>query len=337
VEAVFLKALHADCRDETTWLALADWLEEDGQSERAELVRLVRQLRALPVIRRSHQRVALEKCVAALLAAGVRPVVPEVVNSIGMRLALIPPGRFRMGSPVTEKERRSDETLHEVEITRPFYLGVFPVTQQQYRKVMGEEPSNFARTGDQRDKVKGLKTDDFPVERVSWNRASEFCEKLSGLRKERDAGLDYRLPTEAEWEYSCRGGASSTTAFHFGPSLTSTQANMNGSHPYGGAEKGAWLARTCRVGSYTPNAFGLFDMHGNVWEWCADWYGADYSKKGPRQDPPGPSRGRGRVIRGCGWYNGASGLNCRAALRLHLSISFQSDNVGFRVAANLHL
>jgi uncharacterized protein (TIGR02996 family) len=149
MEAAFLQALHADATDEATWLALADWLDEDGQGERAELVRLVRRLRTLPVMKRTKERARLEDRVAELLNAGVGPVVPEVVNSIGMRLALIPPGRFRMGSPAGEKERSKDEgPLHEVEITRAFYLGVFPVTQGQWQRVMGDNPSYFCATRD---------------------------------------------------------------------------------------------------------------------------------------------------------------------------------------------
>jgi uncharacterized protein (TIGR02996 family) len=146
VEAAFLAALHAEPNDEATWLALADWLEEDGQADRAELVRLVRRLRALPVMRRTKGRAALEDRVAELLNAGVQPVVPEVVNSIGMRLALIPPGRFLMGSPPDEAGRREDERQHEVEITKAFYLGVYPVTQGQWRAVMGYNPSFYCRS-----------------------------------------------------------------------------------------------------------------------------------------------------------------------------------------------
>jgi uncharacterized protein (TIGR02996 family) len=129
VEAAFLAALHAEPNDEATWLALADWLDEDGQADPAELVRLVRHLRALPVMRRSKDRARLEDRVAELLDTGVRPVAPEVINLIGMRLALLLPGRFLMGSPSGEKERGSDEEAHAVELTKPFSLGVFAVTQ----------------------------------------------------------------------------------------------------------------------------------------------------------------------------------------------------------------
>jgi uncharacterized protein (TIGR02996 family) len=152
VEEAFLQALHAEPNDETTWLALADWLEEDRQEQRAELVRLVRKLRTLPVLEVAAERVQMEARVADLLAAGVRPVVPEVVNSISMRLDLIPPGHFRMGSPASEAGRGKDEgPLHEVEITRPFYLGVFPVTQAQWhdaeRRPRNGEETAWRRVG----------------------------------------------------------------------------------------------------------------------------------------------------------------------------------------------
>jgi uncharacterized protein (TIGR02996 family) len=329
VEAVFLAALHAEPNDEATWLALADWLDEDGQTDRAELVRLVRRLRPLPVMEVTPERAEMEARVAHLLNAGVRPVVPEVVNSIGMRLALIPPGRFRMGSPSGEKERGGDEEAHEVEITRAFYLGVFPVTQRQWQAVMGNNPSYFCAMGDGKNRVSGQDTGDFPVEQVSWQDAQAFLRKLAALPTGKGIGWEYRLPSEAEWEYACRGGTS--TAFCFGNSLSSRQANINGDYPYDGGEKGPNLERTCPVGSYRPNALGLFDTHGNVWEWCADWYGEDSYSQSPGKDPPGPSTGSLRVIRGGGWSN--HGQFCRAASRYENTPSFRIISLGFRVAA----
>jgi uncharacterized protein (TIGR02996 family) len=332
MEAAFLQALHADPTDETTWFALADWLEDDGQGERAELLRLVRRLRALPVMKRTKERARLEGRVAELLNGGVRPVVPEVVNSIGMRLALIPPGRFRMGSPASEAGRSMDEgPLHEVEVMRPFYLGVFPATQKQWQAVMGNTPSSFCATGDGKERVAGLDTSDFPVEQVSWEDARTFLEKLSLLPEEKSAGWLYRLPSETEWEYSCRAGASSSTAFHFGGSLSSTQANFDGNYPYGGAEKGPYLGRTCAVGSYRPNAFGLYDLHGNVWEWCSDWFAGDYYGQSPGRDPSGPSDGSDRVLRGGSWSY--SGQSCRSAYRARSTPSNRRYVLGVRVAA----
>jgi uncharacterized protein (TIGR02996 family) len=330
-EETFLSALHESPNDEVTWSALADWLDDDGQSERAEIVRLVRRLRSMPVMKRTKAKAALEDRVASLLNTGVLPVVPEIVNSIGMRLALIPPGTFHMGSPAKEKDRddRDDmETPHEVTLTRPFYLGVFPVTQGQYEAVIGNNLSSFSPGGDEKESVKGLDTAEFPVEQVSWEDARTFLKKLSARREEKKAGREYRLPTEAEWEYGCRGGASSSTPFHVGASLSSTQANFNGGYPYGGAEKGPYLERPCAVGSYLPNAFGLYDICGNVWEWCADWYG-NY-EGGPATDPRGPSEGSYRVIRGGGWD--CTARNCRSADRLRLGPEDRISDLGFRVA-----
>jgi uncharacterized protein (TIGR02996 family) len=322
-EAAFLAALHESPNDEVTWLALADWFEDNGQPQRAELVRLVRQLRTVPVMKRTKARVVLEDRVAALLNAGVPPVALEVVNSIGMRLALIPPGVFRMGSPASERSHKSDETSHEVEITRAYYLGVFPVTQGQYQSVMGSNPSAFC------DSSAPDQTRDFPVERVSWDDAAEFCRRLSKLD-----GRTYRLPTEAEWEYACRGGSACTGPFHYGISLSSTQANFHGEYPYGKAKKGPHLKRPTQVGSYKPNLFGLYDMHGNVTEWCNDHYHSLYYDRSPRTDPPGPAGGPTRVKRGGNWRL-CGGSACRAARRSAIPPNMRQVDVGFRVAANV--
>jgi uncharacterized protein (TIGR02996 family) len=326
-EETFLSALHENPSDEVTWLALADWLEEDGQAERAELVRLVRRLRTLPAARRPP-RVALERRIAALLEAGVRPVVPEVVNSVGMRFALVPPGRFRMGSPRSEKLRRPNERPHSVEITRPFYLGVFVVTQRQYETVMGHNPIPDAfHDGDV--EVPADERPDSPVGRVSYHEAGGFLEALSKREAGLEPALNYRLPTEAEWEYACRAGFSSP--FHFGPSLSGTQANFDGGQPYGKVKKGPFLNRPCAVGRYPPNAFGLYDVHGNVWEWCHDWYAEDYPE-GQAVDPTGPTEGSERVIRG-GCVND-DGRSCRAAYRLGVAPAGQYGYLGLRAAAD---
>ena len=328
-EDAFLSALHDDPADEATWLALADWLDDDGQVQRAELLRHVRRLRALPVMRRGRERIDLEGRVAALLRAGVRPVVPEVVNSIGMRLALIPAGRFRMGSPRGEKGRFEDEYPHEVRITRPFYLGVFPVTQEQFRQITRRSPSYFSAGGNGRDAVAGLDTDGFPVERVLWNEAVEYCEKLSRRKEERSAGRSYRLPTEAEWEYAARAGSVSTMPFYIGPRLTVHEANVNSTPADGDPAADEPLRRTCPVGSFRPNAFGLYDVHGNVWEWVDDWYGHDHYSQREPADPRGPSSGSARVIRGGSW--GARWPHCRAARRHHCSPNDRIYGFGFRV------
>jgi formylglycine-generating enzyme required for sulfatase activity len=256
----------------------------------------------------------------------------EIENSIGMKLVLIPAGRFCMGSPKDEKGRNQDEEQRQVEISKAFHLGIHEVTQKQFEKVMGFNPSYFSalasgrtgasyedwsRPGSGKDKVKGLvSTSAFPVENVSWYEAIEFCKKLSALPAEQEAGRTYRLPSEAEWEYACRGGASSYQVFHLGNNLASDQANFRGTMPYGGAAKGPWLERTCKVGSYQPNAFGLYDMHGNVWEWCVDSY--EY------EGNPGF-----RVRRGGSWGEGAE--QCRSAIRLRRAPDDHRWNLGFRV------
>ena len=169
-----------------------------------------------------------------------------------------------------------------------------------------------------------------PVEQVSWEDAQTFLKKLSERPEEVKAGRKYRLPTEAEWEYACRGGASSPSPFHFGASLSSRQANFNGNYPYGGAAKGDYLECPCPVGSYQPNGFGLYDMHGNVWEWCADWYGKDYYATSPAKDPSGPAGGSVRVSRGGCWCD--FGQVCRSAYRAGFTPAHRGSNLGFRVA-----
>jgi uncharacterized protein (TIGR02996 family) len=327
-EQTLLQALHADPCDPVAWAALADCLEEKGQAVRAELLRLSR----LPPPARGDPAHA-ERRVRDLLAAGVMPCVPVLENSIGMRFALIPPGSFLMGSPEDEEGRQSDEgPQHEVQISRPFYLGVFPVTQEQYQKVMRRKPSYFRPSGG-KGKVKGLDTGNFPVEHVSWEDAAAFCRRLSELAEEKREKRRYALPSEAQWEYGCRGGASSSVPFHFGASLSSTQANFNGNDPCGGAARGPYEARPSPVGSYPPNAFGLFDMHGNVWEWCQDWFDANYYAHSPSKDPPGPRTGQYRLLRGGSW--GDDACYCRSASRGRLEPGCRNGNFGFRVVSLL--
>jgi uncharacterized protein (TIGR02996 family) len=318
-EAAFLSALHDSPDDEVTWLALADWLEEDGQGQRAELVRLTRGLRAS----RHPRRGEAEARLAALLVSGVRPAVPELVNSLGMRLALIGPGRFRLGSPPGEEHHLADEKAREVAITRPYYLGVFPVTQAQFEAVMGTNAASFRASARNGSKVAGLDTSAFPVDQVSWNQAVEFCRRLSDA----EPGRTYRLPTEAEWEYAGRGAT--TTAYHYGDKISPALANYDGRVGEGARKAGVRLARPSTVGSYPPNAYGLYDVHGNVMEWCADWY-AHGGRKGPRQDPTGPQTGQYRVARGGCWYFPARAI--RTASRNYFSPAANDSCVGFRVA-----
>ena len=256
---------------------------------------------------------------------GQAPAMPRrITNSIQMTLTLIPAGSFQMGSPASEAERSSDEgPQHEITITRPYYMAIYPVTQRQYELVMGQNPSylNDWKGGGP----------EFPVESISWDEAIALCRKLSELPAEKAAGRVYRLPTEAEWEYACRGGL--PLPFTSGVSLSSREANFNGNYPYGGAERGPYLERTTKVGSYPPNPFGLYDMHGNVWEWCADFYERTYYRNSPRYDPPGPSHGSLRVVRGGSCYN--IGRFCRAAYRFGVSPANRDIDVGMRVVMEL--
>ncbi len=313
--ARLLSCLHQAPEDDLLWLAVADLLEEEGQAERAELLRLTRSLRASGTA--SACRVTAEARIRELLSSGVRPCVPEVVNSVGMRFVLIPAGTFWMGSPEDEADRSEDEVRHEVTLTRAFWLGVHPVTQGQYEAVVGKNPSYFSKKGGGKAKVKKTDTSSFPVEQVSWEDAAEFCERLSALAEEKREIRVYRLPGEAEWEYSCRGGLASKP-FHFGDALDKTFANFHDSG----------LQRTTAVGSYPPNAFGLHDMHGNVWEWCADWYG-DYPA-GAVTDPTGPEEGACRVIRGGSWSYDSQ--DCRSAYRDGDGPADRVFDLGFRVS-----
>ena len=237
----------------------------------------------------------------------------KLKNSIGIEFASIPAGKFLMGSPATEKERNPNETQHEVTLTQGFLMGVHEVTQAQYAQVMGKNPSDF-------------QGDNLPVETVSYKDALEFCQKLSDLPAEKAAGRKYRLPTEAEWEYCCRAGTS--TPYHFGQELNGTQANCNGNFPYGTTEKGPNLRKTSPVGSYPPNAWGLYDMHGNVWEWCQDRY--DSYPKQSVTDPRGPEVGSDCVLRGGCWISVAA--ICRSAYRSGYDPSIRDFRNGFRLA-----
>ena len=302
----------------TTWPILADWLEDQGDA-RAELVRLCHDPSYRPALTGAER----DARVRALLATGVLPCVPAWDNSVGMKLALIPAGTFLMGSPASEAGRNDNEgPQREVEITRPFCLSIHPVTQEQYKKVTGQKPSHFTRA-----RGGGLR---HPVEKVTWEDALEFCRKLSEKAEEKRLGRVYRLPTEAEWEYACRGGAVSSAPFHFGDSLSSTQANFDGRYPYGGASKEKILWRTTAVGSYPPNAFGLYDLHGNVWEWCADWFGIYPNQS--LKDPTGPTSGQLRVLRGGSWCN--YGRDCRSSYRNDNVPGNRSYYFGFRVVCS---
>jgi formylglycine-generating enzyme required for sulfatase activity len=236
----------------------------------------------------------------------------EITNSIGIKLVLVPKGTFMMGSPESDVNRQKNETQHEVTISKGYYLGVYEVTQAQYEKVIGKNPSLYQGV------IVGNENADLPVENVSWHDAVEFCKKLSDLPEEKKAGRVYRLPTEAQWEYACRAG--SKTAYSFD--------DEEGLLPeYGWFDRNS-SDRTHTVGLLEPNAWGLYDMHGNVWEWCSDWYG-EYPK-GAVRNPTGPKVGSDRVCRGGSWDFEAA--NCRSAFRNWNYPSLRLDYYGLRVA-----
>jgi formylglycine-generating enzyme required for sulfatase activity len=234
-----------------------------------------------------------------------------------------------MGSPTNELARGpNDETRHTVTITKGFYMGKYLVTQSNYLAIMNTNPSYFVPGH-----VASLDLTR-PVEQVSWSDATNYCGKLT--QQERLAGRiftnwAYRLPTEAEWEFACRGGI--TNAFYYGTNLLSGMANFNGQSEYYGNvgnfnnPSGTYLGRTTAVGSYQPNARGLYDMAGNVWEWCQDWYGAFTTNS--VTDPQGPASGSARVFRG-GALN-ATGAACRSASRDKYNPAASFNTVGFRV------
>ena len=238
----------------------------------------------------------------SLLAQEVNPGKEEVIDlgkGVKLEMVLIPAGKFKMGSPESEQARRNDEKQYEVTLTKPFYMGKYEVTQEQWESVMGNNPSS---------RTKGAK---LPVTDVSWEDCQEFIKKLNAKTND-----GYRLPTESEWEYACRAGT--TTAYSFRDEITPKDANYGDSN----------IDKAVAVGSYKPNAFGLYDMHGNVWEWCEDWYG-DYPA-GAVTDPKGAARGEYRVLRGGSFSNDVS--VARSSFRYLVTPTFRYLYYGFRLA-----
>ncbi len=239
---------------------------------------------------------------AAQLGVPVEKVV-DLGDGIKLELVLVPGGRFLMGSPAEEKGRSEDEAQHWVRITKPFYIGKYEVTQEVWEKVTGTNPSAF----------KGAKN---PVECVRWDDCQEFLKNLNALGKERG---QFRLPTEAEWEWACRAGT--RTRFCFGDDegalgdYASYVGSLGPTHP--------------PVGTKKPNAWGLYDFHGNVWEWCGDWHGEYSHGRMPKADPTGPATGAYHVLRGGSWEDSA--LRCRSSRRYVGSPGFRIFNFGFRV------
>jgi formylglycine-generating enzyme required for sulfatase activity len=230
----------------------------------------------------------------------------DLGGGMTMKLALIPAGEFLMGSPAGEAGRGDHEgPQHRVRITKAFYMGATQVTQEQYQAVMGKNPSWF----------KGAKN---PVEQVSWNDAQEFCRRLSAK-----TGKTVRLPTEAEWEYACRAGT--TTKWSCGD-----QEGALGEYAWHGANAGE---RTHDVGGKKPNAFGLYDMHGNVFEWCQDWCDASYYANSPLDDPSGAARGYARALRGGSWN--VTPEICRSAYRFGYGPGLRFAHLGFRAVVSV--
>ncbi len=235
------------------------------------------------------------------------------VRGVMQRLRWIAPGRFLMGSPEEEPKRERNETQHEVTLTEGYWLGDTACPQALWKVVMGENPSWFSD-------VPG--SAEHPVETVSWEDCVIFLERINS----EVPGLELRLPTEAEWEYACRAGT--RTPFNVGATITTEQANYDGNYPYAGGPEGERRAKTMPVKSFEPNAWGLWQMHGNVWEWCWDWHGA--YEEGPAVDPRGPEEGEYRVLRGGSWNFGARDL--RSANRGGYEPGLRSEFKGFRVA-----
>lgn len=227
-------------------------------------------------------------------------------------LKYVPGGEFLMGSPEGEQDRSDDEKQVRVTLTSHYWMGETEVTQGQWEAVMGSNPSKF----------KGAT---LPVEQVSHDDAVAFLGKLNAQSRPA-AGWRWALPSEAQWERACRGGTE--TVFSFGDSLDSTQANFDGNYPYGNGKKGPNLEKTATVKSYAANGYGLYDMHGNVWEWCADWYGETLPGG---MDPNGPKTGSNRVDRGGSWSS--SGWDCRSADRGWITPGDRYYYLGFRLAA----
>ncbi len=270
---------------------------------------------------------AIRDALSPLEAAGWRSQITQgeadyytedLGDGVELDMISIPGGSFMMGTKEEEIERlvkkfdweyfRAEKPQHEVTV-QPFFMGKYPITQAQYQQVMGKNPSNF-------------KGDERPVEEVSWDEAVEFCQKLS-----KQTGKEYRLPSEAEWEYACRAGT--TTAFHFGETITDKLANYNAGQIYAGEPKGEYRGETTSVGKFPPNAFGLYDMHGNVWEWCEDDWHENYQGAPTDGSARVSETSNNKVVRGGSWSDYPH--NCRSAIRINGSRDLRINSIGVRV------
>jgi len=320
MEQAILDAVVAQPDDPSHWLILADWLE-DHDDPRAELVRLTWALQYEP----NHAEFGTRQVrIQTLLSRGMIPLVPRRL-ALGFEFVWIAPGSFWIGSPVGEPFRDGDEARHRVTVTPGFWMATTPVTQVQWRSVMGSNPASFAHSGENAEAVRGIDDAELahlPVESVSRDDALGFCERLS----ER-LGLPVRLPTEAQWEFACRAGT--TTAFPFGSILNGEQANCDGTTPFGTSKKGPSRERPTAVMSYPPNPRGLYDLIGNVGEWVLDAYRDDYEKLPELNPIYEVFDARRCVFRGGSWDRNP--IYCRTAYRNHIGPTARTNNIGFRV------
>ena len=255
-------------------------------------------------------------------------------NSLGMKLVPIPAGKFVMGSPKSEKGRGRDEDQVTVSLTQPFLMLETEVTQAQWIKVTGRSLKEQIETktgpigrGANLVAEASAEGPEQPMCFVNWADAVSFCELLTEKERTQGSlpkGFSYTLPTEAQWEYACRAGTQSV--FSFGNTLSSEQANFYGKKPYGLEKEGIYREKTTAVKTFSPNAWGLYDMHGNLYEWCADWYS---EKASGGENPTGPETGEGRNIRGGTWNRTAK--SCRSSYRYSSGPESRSYNIGFRI------
>ena len=249
--------------------------------------------------------------------SSAKSLTEDLGNGVILEMVQIPRGTFLMGSPESEEDRASNEGPQRQVTVPSFFMGKYPLTQEQYQAIMGDNPSSFKSKGS----TFAPPTNQHPVETVSWNDAVTFCERLS-----QKTGKTYRLPSEAEWEYACRAGT--TTPFYFGENITPHLVNYNGNYPYGSAPKGEYRQQTTDVGSFPPNAFGLYDMHGNVWEWCLDDWVDNYNNA-PIDGSAVTNQNGDNVLRGGSW--GYFAKSCRSAHRFSYSRDYRHGSFGFRV------
>ncbi len=311
----------------------AEWKKKADQQEQAERKTTTEKFFQFEVVTiKGLESLFLgfgQKIIANTKRHEARYQTEDLGNGVLLEMVYIPGGTFMMGAPKNEIGRSSDEGPQHKVTVKPFLMGKYPITQAQWNAVMGNNPSHY-------------KGDNRPVENVSWHDCVEFCKRLFDK-----TGKAYRLPSESEWEYACRAGT--TTPFYFGKTITTDLANYNGRSTYASGPSGVYRGETTDVGSFPPNAFGLYDMHGNVWEWCADLWHDNYdgaptdgsawlenkSEKGTLEYLTNCNETKKRLFRGASFYYVPDG--CRAAYRNGGSWDFRSRLIGFRGCADIIL